>query len=712
MKSPQSPSYLYGAILTAACSLILISNSLAAENSRAVDEELNALTDMTRVNPATRKSELGSLRPETALQRSRTVSVITKQDFARYNFQTIGEALRTLAGMDVWRTHFKKGQPTSRGSLQPHYPNDVLMMIDDVPTWNAVAGGGLKLNRVNIHDVERVEVLKGPAGALYGNHAYSAVINIVLRDPAKEGGQAHVGVGDGEKYFGGANYAMKSAACGGVDIYASTNHSSEDGEKVFFTGEKSGDPPAGKVYRPKEFEDGGNYLLRLKNENHRVLFNAFRSVENNLGNAPHPTQQIGEDLIATGYLGDYRYRRNTSATAQFEMGATFDWSSLELFSGPPGNVSISKGYRHRLYARKTASLNDRVHYRIQADYDLKKAGKFEDTKIDESKREAAQKIAGEGNEICNDDNTVIADVIPFATFPCGDNVAGRHIAEYSLMGQLEHTREKWKTTAAARVSYNDITGTEFAPHLAAVYSIDENNSVRLSYDEAYRTPSILELYITAGVLHGNEDLDAQKTRTVELGYTTSDGPFFAQLSGWWASFDDRIFRDRFSNSPNTYLNADTYNATGVEMELSYTDPKKFNLFFNANYYHGTDGDNPGSGSYNALYVPSVALTTGVSKDLCLWTLSAVLNYVGAMTGLEGVSKDEEGTEVDIDPTAVLDLSLARKQRLSGVPVLHRFAVKNVTDEETFLPEFARNSIATVPWKNDRRVVYDFTVNFR
>ena len=642
--------------------------SLALTPGLQAEDHLDELTEMTLVNPATLKSELGSLNPETALQRSKTVSIISKEDIARYNFQSLGEALRILAGIEVERTHLKKNIPVSRGLLQPHYPTDTLLMIDGVPTWSATFGDG-NFSRVNIHDVERMEVLKGPAGALYGDHAFSAVVNVILRAPEEEGIQLHAGLGDEEKYFGGVNYSTK---LNGFDLYMSVNQSTEGGEVKLFRGTDA----TGDV---KEFEEGGSYLFRLKNQNHRFLFNAFRSVDNSLGITPSFSNGAGADYIQAGYLGNYRYRRDLSAASQLELGVTFDWTERD-FDGPPGENFKAEGYRYRFYAQTTGRFNERTGYRLEADYDVTRNIMFRS-------------------------NTQ-------ATIP-SDDLAGRYITEYSLMGRLDHSWESWKVEGAARVSHNGVTGTEFAPHLAMVYALNESNSLKLTYDEAYRLPSLLELYTNAGtVLQGNSELDAQKSRSVELGYAVSRGQFFAQLSGWWASVDNRIFRDRFSNATNTYKNATAFDATGLEMELNYTEPKSFSAFLNANYYYGTDGDDSGSGVYNSLYVPDVSFTAGLSMDWNLWTLSAILNYVGKMTGLEGLGLNTQGIEKTIDPTAVIDLVLARKQRLWGIPVLHRFAVKNATDEETSFPEFTRNEVGSIPWQNERRIIYDLTVNFR
>ena len=135
--------------------------------------------------------DIASFKEQTIFNTPSTVSVIDKETIKRFNFNTISEALNTVAGFSVMRTYLKRNLPTSRGILQDHYANKVLVMINNIPTWHAGTGEG-SIDRVDIADVERIEVLKGPASVLYGTNAYSGAINIVLKKP--EPGKLHANV--------------------------------------------------------------------------------------------------------------------------------------------------------------------------------------------------------------------------------------------------------------------------------------------------------------------------------------------------------------------------------------------------------------------------------------------------------------------------------------------------------------------------------------
>lgn len=59
-------------------------------------------------------------------------------------------------------------------------------MLDGVPLESPYEGATQRLDRVNTLDIERVEVIKGPASALYPNNAFGGVVNVVSRTPPTE----------------------------------------------------------------------------------------------------------------------------------------------------------------------------------------------------------------------------------------------------------------------------------------------------------------------------------------------------------------------------------------------------------------------------------------------------------------------------------------------------------------------------------------------
>ena len=177
---------------------------------------------------------IASTKAETSLQSTSTVTVIDRKMLAEYNFASVSSAVQTLAGMQVYRTYVKQRLPTARGVLQDHYANKVLIMLNNVPSWHAVTGES-NLDRVSIHDVERIEVLRGPASVIYGTQAYTGAINIVLKKSAENSsqGKIHANIGDANGI--GTNYYY---AKDDLSVFAAINKERGPRYNYAFTDEK------------------------------------------------------------------------------------------------------------------------------------------------------------------------------------------------------------------------------------------------------------------------------------------------------------------------------------------------------------------------------------------------------------------------------------------------------------------------------------------
>jgi len=120
------------------------------------------------------------------------VTVIPADELRRMGFLTLGDALRFLAEVSV-RTAGVGPGGLSQVSIRGSSPQQVLVLIDGIPL-NATAQFGVNLSTITLDEVERVEILRGPYSAIYGN-ALGGVIQVVTRiDPrpqAAGGGGSH-----------------------------------------------------------------------------------------------------------------------------------------------------------------------------------------------------------------------------------------------------------------------------------------------------------------------------------------------------------------------------------------------------------------------------------------------------------------------------------------------------------------------------------------
>jgi outer membrane cobalamin receptor len=119
-----------------------------------------------------------SRRPEPLSQAPATVYVITEQDILHYGLHDLRDVLRIVPGVD-----WSFDQMALQGGLRGFATNfsNTLLMINGREVQNLLAGEPFISYQFQLHNVLRVEIVMGPASALYGANAFVGVINIVTR---------------------------------------------------------------------------------------------------------------------------------------------------------------------------------------------------------------------------------------------------------------------------------------------------------------------------------------------------------------------------------------------------------------------------------------------------------------------------------------------------------------------------------------------------
>lgn len=142
-----------------------------------------------------------------------TTYVVTSDDIKASGAQTIWDALRSVPGVDVAQTKTNQGEVSIRGLNQP-MTNRTLVLLDgktvlnsffDVIVWESIP--------VTMQEIDRIEVVEGPASAVYGGNAVNGVINIITKTPDKmSGGQLSYTGGERNTQIGNFDYGRKQEA--------------------------------------------------------------------------------------------------------------------------------------------------------------------------------------------------------------------------------------------------------------------------------------------------------------------------------------------------------------------------------------------------------------------------------------------------------------------------------------------------------------------
>lgn len=148
--------------------------------------------------------------------------VLTDEDIRHSGATDLPTVLRRVPGLDVMQTSGADFNVSARGNNQT-IANKLLVLVDGRPIFLDVqATVNWKLLPVTLPEIKRIEVLKGPAGAIYGFNAFDGVVNIITKSGAEMTGTT-VQVGGGE-YGTVSSAAIVGGQVGKVGYRLSAGH--------------------------------------------------------------------------------------------------------------------------------------------------------------------------------------------------------------------------------------------------------------------------------------------------------------------------------------------------------------------------------------------------------------------------------------------------------------------------------------------------------
>lgn len=669
--------------------LALLAFAAAARGATAEDtpDYLQFMAEEARV------VTVASVKPENVFNSVSNVTIIDRATIERYGFQSVAEALQTVAGVMVWRTYAMQHVPTFRGALQENYADKVLVMIDNVPAWNAVTGEG-DIDRVGIDSVERIEVLRGPASVLYGSNALNGAVNIVLR---KAGGDsplvaAAAGVGNAHDGFSGTAQVSRAAGvyAGGKDgtsAFVSADYLSQREPHFAFTDETL------TTLQLREYMTVRNVNAEWKGRGHGVYANVSNSVQdyggNNISQASGGTNPHEKELELLGYSYEFGPRG-----WRLKYSAVFDRQRRQI----PRDAG--DGLRSDI-------LGTRYVNSLTADVDL--PGPFSlQLGVDHEYR-----VASRYNNFISSSQAVVAD----------NGMNDRIVWEGSSFAQLGYDQGPWKLLAGTRFTHNEAFGDDLSSRGSAVYAFDDTDSLKLMVGQSFRAPTPFELYFLNNpvTIVGNPGLRPEKTWSAEASYLTVLGRLFGQATVYYEEYKDAIFRNlgnftrdgRALAGVNFYDNAPRYRSIGTELEARYAR-RRFNAFAAFSYIQGSRGDDhpipaPGVGGLSASsssdfkYVPRYTLSAGAAR-----TAANPFGRGDVFASLVAVHYSTMDTlRTRLPAQAWADVSVGFKEGAFK----HTLAVHNATGSAVVVPEYVRQRVVeSMPLVVGRR--YDYTIEWR
>jgi iron complex outermembrane receptor protein len=192
------------------------------------------LAQQGRPRPAELSSELASLdlqalmrveitsvsrRPERLSDAAASVFVISSDEIRRSGATNLPEALRLAPALDVVQVSASSYSVSARG-FSNSAANKLLVLIDGRSVYTPLFSGVFwDVQDVLLEDIERIEVISGPGGTLWGVNAVNGVINIITRSAKHtEGGLLTAGGGN-RKTIGALEYGGEAGRDGHFRVY-------------------------------------------------------------------------------------------------------------------------------------------------------------------------------------------------------------------------------------------------------------------------------------------------------------------------------------------------------------------------------------------------------------------------------------------------------------------------------------------------------------
>ena len=200
--------------------LVIVVPILAAEAPLTTDPQ-NPLKTMTLEELGNTEVTTVSKEPVQVWNTPAAIYVITQDDIQRSGATSIPEALRLAPGVEVARITSGEYAIGIRG-FNSRLSRSVLVLIDGRTVYSTfTAGTYWETQDVLMRDIDRIEVIRGPGGTIWGPNAVNGVINIITKNTKDtQGVLATATGGDVEQFLGNARYGSGNSKGFTYRLYA------------------------------------------------------------------------------------------------------------------------------------------------------------------------------------------------------------------------------------------------------------------------------------------------------------------------------------------------------------------------------------------------------------------------------------------------------------------------------------------------------------
>lgn len=518
-----------------------------------------------------------------------STTVIDLAEIESRNCSSVLDLLRSAPGLQVT-------QPGGRGGVASVFirggePNFTMVLLDGVRVNdpNNTRGGSFDFSTLNLSDIQRIEIVRGPQSAIYGSDALSGVINIITRGRAENVGlDLHAEVGEDQYERAALAVSGPTTANGGFALRVATV---DDGDATLGNTYVS-DSITGKL----TFGSGEVGQLRLFA---RYSDNEGTSFPEDSGGPVHAVLRILDEKsstdFSTGLVGSIRlsdgWELKFSANRyDHEDSYRSPGVAPGLRDPVPPNGATAELDRVSLSAYAVGDLTDNLRATVGVDY--------------------------------HDEEGVsdgFVEFFPGFLLPSGfameRNVRG-------VFGEFQYRPTDALTLLASiRRDEPDEEPGEATAKLGALYDFnDGRTTLRANWGEGFKLPSFFAL---GSPLVGNPDLRSEKSESADIGLTQrfAHDRLAATLTLYRNEFTDLI---DFDFELFTNVNRKSVTAQGAELELDWAVRDDLDLYAEV-VYLDLEIDSPTPLRQRPDWRGSLAARWAASED---WQFDAAWMFVG------------------------------------------------------------------------------------
>lgn len=512
-----------------------------------------------------------------------SVEVITEQKIKELGAYSVQDALRLANNIDVQDNGMTGNQVQLRGNSTMH----TLILVDGkrMAAENTQSSqNAYELKRINISDVERIEIIRSNGSALYGSDAIGGVINIITKKSTTPSISVNMHTGTKDEatsfmYSSGKQGKLSLKIGGGIEkvrkldsgVYKNYSKNTTTGAVT------STDASSTNMYGTRRFLNTG--LSYAFDDNHSLDFDmnfmreqlksfswnsmatdytetqmttmlAFLRKNAIAGGAPAAvvnSQAFIDKLLAKGYTMEQlnasmpdptTIKKYPQISSHFYNNTRSDYSLG--YNGKDGKHD----YNFRTYFSELRKDNTSWYKNLNTNAD-----KFVDFDQNNYKQLV---VEGKDSYKMDDNNTLTFGAEYKKDIMNGTHLKGRGTdqhdvtvngksktsSEVSSETAAVYLQNEWKIgdklllIPAVRIDHHDSFGTHTSPKLGATYKLSENARVKANWGKGYRAPTLYELYsqmekvgmapMPVNVI-GNPDLQPEESTNFDFGFEAEKG---------------------------------------------------------------------------------------------------------------------------------------------------------------------------------------------